>query len=236
MNPVLLLTHNNLELTKKCVESVRAQDVPVSIHIYDNNSSDGTQAWLDSQPDIINQSSGVDLKVSEGWNFVLEILFAERGQGEIGWGAEHVLVLNNDTIIPPYFYRELLSYDVPFVTGFEVQTLPEIAVCPWRFPLQPHPDFSAFIIKREAWEKIGPFDERMKIYCGDCDYHVRGHRLGVQMSKATVPYYHERSSTMRLAPPEERDAIAKQAGEDRAVFQSIYGCIPGQPGYEVLFK
>ena len=34
MNPVLILTHNCLELTKKCVESVRAQDVEAYIFVY----------------------------------------------------------------------------------------------------------------------------------------------------------------------------------------------------------
>jgi hypothetical protein len=66
--------------------------------------------------------------------------------------------------------------------------------------------------------------------------HVRAHRLGVDLWKANIPFQHERSSTMRLAPPAERDEIAMQAGKDREVFQSIYGCIPGQPGYENLFK
>jgi GT2 family glycosyltransferase len=232
LNPVLILTRNNLELTKWCVESVNAQDIDTTIWILDNDSTDGTREWLKDKDtwerfNLCWMGWDTNRGVSFAWNY---------GLANNGYFTDHCLVLNNDTIIPTFFYRELLSYDVPFVTGFEVQTLHEIAVCPWRFPLQPHPDFSAFLIRRSAWEAIGPFDERMKIYASDCDYHVRGYRLGVGMFKATVPYYHERSSTMRLAPPAERDEIAKQAGKDREVFQSIYGCIPGQPGYENLFK
>jgi hypothetical protein len=103
-------------------------------------------------------------------------------------------------------------------------------------PLTPNPDFSAYMIRKSAWEAIGPFNPDMKYYCSDCDYHVRGHRIGVPMMKANVPYYHERSSTMNLAPDEEKAAICRQADADRAVFRSKYGCIPGEPAYDELFK
>jgi len=76
----------------------------------------------------------------------------------------------------------------------------------------------------------------MKLYASDCDFHVRAHRLGVPLYKASVPYYHERSSTLRLASPEERDEINVQANKDRAVFYSLYNCVPGQKEYEELFR
>lgn len=229
MNPVLLLTHNNLALTQRCVESVRKQDIPKEILIIDNGSTDETDLWLSEEVQLNRFMLDANKGVSYGWNVGLFYWLRERQAG-------HVLVLNNDTYIPPYFYRELLTYEVPFVTGFDVKSMDEIETCPSRYPLQPHPDFSAFLIRQPAWETIGPFNDAMKIYCSDCDYHIRGHRLGVGMWKATVPYYHERSSTMRLAPPEERDAIAAQAGEDRKVFQSLYGCIPGDASYANLFR
>jgi GT2 family glycosyltransferase len=242
MNPVLILTHNCLELTKKCVESVRKQDIPVSIHIYDNESSDGTQSWVASQEDIIDQSSGVDLGVSAGWNFVLEILFQKqwerRGHKMQGWGAKQVLVLNNDTQISPSTYRELLSYDVPFVTGASTEDMLQISplIHHERKPLVGGPDFSAFLIRRDCWEKVGPFDERMKLYASDNSFHVEAHRKGVPLLRANVPFYHERSSTLKKASPAERREIELQADKDREVFKSIYGCFPWEPGYAELFK
>jgi GT2 family glycosyltransferase len=165
--------------------------------------------------------------VSYGWNVGLDFLF-EDGI------TENILVLNNDAIIPSWFYRRLLNYDQPFITGVAVDVMPteQVPHC----PLTPNPDFSAFLIRRDAWERIGKFDERMKIYCSDCDYHIRGHRLGVPMLKANVPYYHVNSQTLKRADPDDREAIQTQANKDREVFKNIYNCLPGTEEYNQLFK
>jgi GT2 family glycosyltransferase len=242
MHPVLILTKNNLTLTKRCVESVRKQSVDTSIHIYDNQSVDGTQEWISKQDDIIDQSSGVDLGVSAGWNFVLEILFEPQREREghktQGWGADYVLVINNDTILPTYFYAELLSYNVSFVTGYSTEDAREIGPLfhHERRPLIVAPDFSAYLIRKEAWDKVGPFNNRMKLYAGDNDWAVRAHRAGVPLYRANTPFYHERSSTLKKASPAERREIQLQADADREVFKSIYGCMPWEPGYAELFK
>ena len=225
MNPCLILTRNNLDLTKRCVESVQRQDIPVEIFVFDNGSTDGTIDWLLT---VNHRRWPMDYNcgVSKGWNSGLSYLFHE---------SEHCLVVGNDTILAPWTYSALLSANVPFVTGVDVGMEP-LPAKPDVFPLSPHPDFSCFLIRREAWEKIGPFDERFVHYCGDCDYHIRAHRLGIPLWKASIPYNHERSSTMKRASAEDALAIRERANKDREVFQSIYGCLPGQPEYERLFK
>lgn len=226
MTPVLILTYNCIELTKACVESVYAQDAHTSVAVVDNGSTDGTLEWLSAnyiQTVIFGENRGV----SVGWNVGLELAFTAREH-------ERVLVLNNDAILPPWFVSELLSYDVPFVTGVAIDKVPTERS--QRMPLTPHPDFSAYLIRRDCWEKVGRFDERMKIYVSDCDYHVRAQRLGMPLWKANVPYYHVNSQTMKRATPESRSAIQAQADADRAVFASIYGCLPGTAEYAELFK
>jgi hypothetical protein len=76
----------------------------------------------------------------------------------------------------------------------------------------------------------------MKHYCSDCCYHIRGWRALVPMMKVSCPFYHERSSTIRHAQPEEQTELRNQADRDRAVFKSIYGCLPGEEAYEAIFK
>jgi GT2 family glycosyltransferase len=232
MNPVLILTHNNLALTKRAVASVKAQDIPTVLLIVDNGSIDGTPDYFGTRETNIRLESNYG--VSRGWNVGLDFLFNVQVMG--GDAYEHVLVIGNDTVLPPWFYRTLLMYQQPFVTGIAVDTMDAIIELPAAQPLQPCPDFSAFVIHRECWETIGEFDQRMIHYCSDCDYHIRGHRRDVGMYKANVPFYHERSSTLRLAPPEERQEIEKQANKDREVFKSLYGCLPGSNEYEGLFK
>jgi len=229
-NPVLILTHNNLALTQRCVESVMAQDIPVDLLVIDNGSSDGTVEWLREQSNrimsvIICHNAGV----SYGWNLGLCIAFDN-------WNADYCLVIGNDTMLPRWFYRKLLSHKALFTTGIAVDQMSQIADPPSEISVSPNPDFSAFLIHAPAWKIIGPFDERMKHYCSDCDYHIRGHRAGVGMYKISLPYYHERSSTIRHAPSAERAEIEAQANADRATFRSIYGCIPGEKAYEEMSK
>lgn len=233
MNPVLILTHNNVHLVQRCVESLRRQDAIPAVYFNDNGSAKDTTDWLSKHS---NEMDGVfwdnNRGVSVGWNAGLEFLLGDLHPDR----AEHCLVVGTDTILPPWFYSELLSYDVPFVTGIAVDSMDAIKEPAQKMPLQPTPDFSAFLIRRDCWETVGPFDERMKLYASDCDFHVRAHRLGIPLWKANVPFYHERSSTLNLACPEERAQIEAQANADREVFRSIYNCLPGTKEYEELFK
>ena len=233
MNPVLILTHDCLELTKKCVESVRKQDIPTRIYVWDNGSSDGTLGWLHSQLSVDFGYSGSKSNdgVSRGWNIGLNYLFLHLDY-------PNVAVLNNDTIVPQNFLSELLSYNVPFVTGASTEDMMQISplIHHERKPLVGGPDFSAFLIRRDCWEKVGPFDERMQFYASDNAFHVEAHRKGILLLRANLPFYHERSSTLKKASPAERREIESQADRDREVFKSIYGCFPWEPGYQELFK
>ena len=222
-----MLTRNNLELTKIAYYSSRNQSLPTKLFVIDNGSTDGTVEWLDERVHLSRQPS--NMGVSRGWNLGLTVLFDF-------YRANHVLVINNDVYLPQNFYRELLSYDVPFVTGVAMSTMEEATAPADRMPLQPHPDFSAFLIRRFAWEANGPFSENMKHYASDCDWHVRAHRAGLPLCKANVPYYHESSATIKRSSPQEKAEINQQANDDRAVFKSLYGCLPGTPEYEALFK
>src|ERR1700761_5553385 len=109
MNPIFLLTKNNLQMNQRCIESCLRQDSETKVYVYDNESQDETKPWVNSCPDITNLSMGFDLGVSAGWNYGLETLFSE--------GVEHVLLINSDVVLPPWFYSTLLSYPGPFITG-----------------------------------------------------------------------------------------------------------------------
>jgi len=227
VNYVLTVTHNCLEQTKRMVASVEAQDIATQLIFVDNGSTDGTKQWLADRG-----GPWFDWRENEGvsraWN--AGIVFILR------WGVNHVLVANNDVVLAPWTLSLLLSYDLPFVTGVASDDPAQVEqLRPPHMPLEDHPDFSLFLIRRAAWQKIGRFDERMRLYAQDCDYHLRGFRLGIPMKKACVPFYHESSATVKHAPPEEQAQIFEQANRDRAVFQSLYGCQPGTPEYYALF-
>ena len=228
MNPILTLTRNCLPLTQKAVDSFLRQDVPVSIFAIDNGSTDGTLPWLEITG-LLMDASDMNSGVSAGWNYGLYRLFDK-------FHATHVLVSNNDVVLAPWTYRELLSYDVPFVTGISVDT-PEVAFTePGRMPLTDGPDFSCFLIRRDAWQTVGPFDEDMRLYASDLDWHIRAHRKGVRLLKANIPFLHYRSSTLNLASPADQQSISLQADRDRAVLKAKWGCDAWSPEYAAMFS
>lgn len=228
-NPVLILSYNALPLLQKCVESVRAQDIPTTTLIYDNGSTDGTTAWLPTNMEDDRSVQAFrclnNTGVSAGWNWGLRYFF--------GGGAKHVLVLNQDLRLPCFAYRELLNCNVPLVTGFPVESEDQMKT--FSLEMEPHPCFSAFLIRRSCWETVGEFDERMFGWSSDCDYHVRGHLLGVPMMKSRIPFLHHAGTTLRSGNHDQRAWFARRADADRAVFKKIYGVEPGQDGYADLF-
>lgn len=225
---ILTLTRNNLKLTQRAIWSALRQDVPVTVRAIDNGSRDGSVDWLKAYGWLMDANPD-NAGVSAGWNRGLGMFFDEGGY-------EAVCVIGNDTELAPWCVRALSAYDLPFVTGVAVDDHSQIEqrIVP-KLPLQPYPDFSCFLIRRDVWKRVGPFDERMKLYASDCDFHIRAHRMGINLWKACAPFYHERSSTLRNATPEEAAEIQTQANKDRAVFQSIYNCLPGTPEYESIF-
>ena len=238
MNPILILTHNGLEMTKRCVESANNQDIETDVFVFDNGSTDGTVEWGNlaslnwtfEHRGTLREfwKSDDNAGVSRGWNVLLTYLFKMNR-------VDHVLVLNNDTFIPPWFYSSLLSYDGPFISGVSVDNMDVIANPEPRKGLAPCPDFSAWLMRRECWDKVGKFDENQVLYCSDLDYHIRAHRAGVRLMNAGVPFYHERSSTLRNANPKERRIIEMQADADRLVFFEKYGFHTWSPEYAAQF-
>ena len=212
MNPVLVLAHNNLELTKKCVESLRRQDDTVS------------WSQLEKIPCLtLLKNTGFSYGINIGLQWVFELT-----------GADYCLVPNNDTVLPSYAYRELLAYDLPWVSGRETSALSDLDLPFEQAELGGGPQFSCFLIRKDALEKIGNFDESMFSWASDIDFHARAHRLGINLQSSPVTYYHERSSTINSAPPRERREMQMQAEADRLTFFHKWN-VPVGPDLQNLF-
>lgn len=236
-NAVLIPTFNNLALVKQCIESVRNQDIETNLWVWDNGSTDGTREWLDTQEIGYYVPSGANVGVSVAWNALLSSVFNRQWEVDDNFiQYDHALVLNSDAVLPSFFYRKLLACDIPFVTGCPAEAPPvrdEFDQQPTR--LFTSPCFSAFLIRRDCWQAVGPFDEEMFGWASDCDYHVRAHLLGIKLQMAKVPFGHRAGTTMRTAPPEMQRQFGERANKDRAVFCKKWGCEPGTPEYDALF-
>ena len=90
---IVILTYNNLEYTKLCIDSIRKYNgsEDCQIVIVDNNSTDGTVEWIKEQKDIKYILNKENKGFPAGCNQGIEI--ANKNND--------IFLLNNDTIIMP---------------------------------------------------------------------------------------------------------------------------------------
>jgi GT2 family glycosyltransferase len=67
------------------------------------------------------------------------------------------------------------------------------------------------------------FDPRFFHYGSDCDFALRLASCGIRGVQLDVQYYHEGSATLKMAPPEERRKMDRQADVDRLKFIEKWG-------------
>lgn len=96
---IVIATFNKMEYTQQCIHSIRefTQTGDYEIIIIDNNSTDGTLAWLKQQADIRTISNSENFGFPKACNQGIEI-----AQGDT------ILLLNNDTIVTKNWLSNLL--------------------------------------------------------------------------------------------------------------------------------
>ena len=217
----------SIPMTKACLQSLYEQDLKTTILAIDNGSTDGCSQYL--------RSTGVELityprpiGLSRLWNNALSMAFDHLG-------LPYAILVNNDTVLRSDTVRWLVADGGPFVTGIGVSSMEQTRTTD-ATNRRPHPDFSCYLIRKEVWHKIGGFDESMAIYCSDNDYHARMHQAGIDAHCIGVPFYHVASGTIKHIDNDARDAIQKQADQDREIFKAKWGMYPGTVEYEALFR
>lgn len=236
MGSILIVSRNNLHLTKRAVASAVDQDSPCNVMVIDNASNDGTREWLRTK-----KVTGVNLterqSLSACWNMGLKALWCNS--------YSPVLVLNNDVEIRTDTYsvlRKFLYTDphAKFVTGVSVRTYLEmekpIEIGDVMDRASPHPDFSCFMIDKGVYSTVGEFDEQFyPAFYEDNDYHVRMHRAEIEAVSIPLPFLHHGSQTLANAHPMEAAFIRNGAANCKDYFKSKYGCVPSTPEYDALF-
>lgn len=232
---ILIVAKNNLHLTKIAVRSALSQDVPCTLLVCDNASTDGTVDWLKSKTGLVYLPQKRQESLSYCWNKGIKAFF--------DCGHDSVLVCNNDIELRPDAFRILHQSPFPFTTCISVDSTERRGVAGDRnaeelyAAARPHPDFSAYLIKREVVNKVGYFDESyFPAYVEDCDYHLRMHKAGIKAVCIDLPFVHHGASTIKSADPGEAERIKRGAQRNRERFRQKYGCLPGTTEYQELFK
>jgi GT2 family glycosyltransferase len=231
---VIIIAFNNAHLTKHAVRTALSQDMPVDVLVVNNHSLDGTADWLKTkQVATVTFSSQISLAAC--WNRALKLAWIV--------GFEHALVLNNDVEVRPDTYRLLLAHGGPFVTCVSVDDPARLGAAGDRTieELRPkareHPDYSAFLIRKQVMEKVGWFNEAyLGGYGEDAEFHVRCHRKGVKSVCIDVPFLHHGAATVKSASPGEAARIRRNADTNRERFKREYGAEIGSKEYYELFE
>jgi len=192
---------NRADLTRHCVESLRAQTVPFDrILVVDDGSTEPYAG-----PDVIRlpRNGGFAAAVNAGWRA------AE---------TTHIAVINNDVRLDPAWLEQLLAAGGWFATGklyaptglldgtFDLLSRGGF---PWRAgdgradgPRWNEPreiamaSFTAVLLRTELRERIGYLDEDFGTYLEDVDFGIRCRRAGlVGRYVPTASGVHEGSAT-----------------------------------------
>lgn len=97
---IVILTHNHLNVTQLCIESIRKYTEPntYELIVVDNASTDGTVQWLSQQQDIRcifnNQNKGFPVGCNQG--------------AKIATG-DNIMYLNNDVVVTEGWLENLLK-------------------------------------------------------------------------------------------------------------------------------
>lgn len=108
--PVLLVTYNRLEYSKRALESIlRAPGIPVAVTIWDNASTDGTVEWLRSLAisDCSAPSGGIMYRIFNDTNVGLAPVMNSFFRAFCD--CPFVVKVDNDTVLPDNWLRDLMD-------------------------------------------------------------------------------------------------------------------------------
>jgi GT2 family glycosyltransferase/glycosyltransferase involved in cell wall biosynthesis/cyclopropane fatty-acyl-phospholipid synthase-like methyltransferase len=238
---IVIVTYNNRELTRLCVESILADPYPAcEIIIVDNNSSDGT-------PDDLRafEARHANIKVilnSENRGFA-----AANNQGLAAARGDVLVLLNNDVVVPRAWLRGLLRcLDDPAVglAGPVTNSAGNEARIPVGYTdLADMNDFArdhmhahrgvtfdiavlamfCLAMRRDAFEQIGLLDEGYAVgMFEDDDYANRARAAGYRVVCTEESFVHHfgQASFKKLIESGEYQAVWDR---NQAYFESKWG-------------
>lgn len=240
---VIVLTYNNLNFTKLCLNSLlHWSDYPnLEIIIVDNNSSDDTPEYLAELNARYPTIQVIQNKTNEG--------FAKGNNiGLIAATGDYLVLLNNDTIVTPGWILTMLRHlqadpsigligavtnnigneakidisyqllDENMLPNILAHTIPHMGQ---KFKLRTAA-FFCVMMSRKVFQQVGLLDENYgRGYFEDDDYCRRIDQLGLKIACAEdVFIHHHLSASFNQIPDQDKQALFEK---NKTYYESKWG-------------
>ncbi|WP_102275743.1 glycosyltransferase [Cytobacillus massiliigabonensis] len=203
---IIILTHNQLDMTIRCLESIRSNtSEEIELIVIDNASTDGTIHYLKEQKDIKAIFNSENAGFPRGCN-----------QGVNHASGENILFLNNDTVVTPNWLENMLRVlysnekigmvgpvsnfcaypqQVPVTYNgiHEIEEFAQKREQAYKGQSLPYPRLVGFclLIKKIVLDEIGLFDERFGLgNFEDDDLCLRAKMKGFELMIALDSFVH----------------------------------------------
>lgn len=239
---IVVVTYNNLDLTKQCLASLDAYSdyANMEIIVVDNASSDGSQAWLTEWAKEAPNRKLVLNEDNRGFA-------AGNNQGLALASGQYLVMLNNDTHVTPGWVRTMVNHMRrnesigllgPVTNNIGNEARIEIFYDDMAQMLQRSASYThvhvgqllplrtaAFfcvMLRREVFEKIGPLDEAFgRGFFEDDDYCRRIEQAGLSVYCAEdVFIHHHLSASFNKLRSADRQALFEQ---NKATYEAKWG-------------
>lgn len=239
---VIVVTYNNLELTRACLASLdeHSQYDNLEIIVVDNASSDGSPALLENWASVGNNRKLI-------LNYDNRGFAAANNQGMSIATGDFFVLLNNDTYVTPGWVRTLVSHlkrdksigllgpvtnnigneakiDIHYADMGEMLVKSAAYTC--RHIGQVYPlrtaAFFCVMMGRETFERVGPLDEAFgRGFFEDDDYCRRIEKLGLRVVCAEdVFIHHQLSASFNKLKQQDRQKLFE---DNKKIYEAKWG-------------